>query len=151
MVRLQPGVKASGADCIVPGTNLVWDLGNIRLSEDLTMYLVSGSQGNPGRKTKVSQEVGLWFRRWHSAPWVTHPCRGPLLQVNPAPRLWVLTAPCCKMPADTCHKNSSIHPVSWLYYKLGNYLKVLVALIAYGCFCCTSFPLLCVASLALLQ
>ena len=149
MVQLQPGGKASNADCIAPGTNLVQDLRYIQLSKDLTLYLVSGSQGNPGRKNKKCH------RKWHcdSEDDILHPeslllCWGALLQVNP--RLWVLTAPCCKILDDTCHKNSSIYPGFCLYYKLRNYPKVLVALIAYGSFFCTSFPLVCVMLLALL-
>lgn len=59
MVQPQPRGKASNADCIAQGTNLVRDLRNIQLSKNLSIYLVSGSQGNPERKNKVPQEVAL--------------------------------------------------------------------------------------------
>lgn len=59
MVQLQPRGKASNADCISQGTNLVRDFRYIQLSKNLTIYVVSGSQGNPGRKNKVPQEVAL--------------------------------------------------------------------------------------------
>lgn len=59
MVQLQPGRKASNADGIALGTNLVQDFRYIQLSKDLAIYLVSGSRGNPGRNNKVPQEVAL--------------------------------------------------------------------------------------------
>ena len=76
MLQLQPGGKASSADCVTLGTNLVWDFWYVLLSKDLAINLVSGRQENPGRKTQAPQEVALWFRRWHSPPWVTRALPG---------------------------------------------------------------------------
>lgn len=71
---------------------------------------------------------------------LSHLCPAGVLSCRwiPALRLWVLTTSCCKILDDTCHKNSSLYPGFGLYYRLGNYLKVLVTLIAYCSFFCTS-------------